>query len=195
MTRWLVDASAHLDRCWVWFYTAGVAQDTAARRREELDSDQWEMTNLARRGRWSDGELGAQRTLRWLLGLPADVTWRVGLGRQGFARESLTDLVAAGLLTGGLAVSLPLSMLLMLAGNTFDGHGGSQVLLLFAMTVVLLLCVGGVAVQELRPAAGTLVALTGVLSLSLVLWWTITIPVLGALCAAGIIFRAHRLKH
>jgi hypothetical protein len=194
VTRWIAVASEQLDRGWVWLYTAGAAAEVSSRRREELDCDQWEMLTLAKAEGWSDSEVATQTLSRWLRGLPADMFWRLSLGRKGIARESLTDLVSALLLLGGVLAALPLSMFLILEANGFSGHAGDQILFAFILPVVALLCVGGLMVQEVRPTAGTAVVFLGCLSLSLVLWWTVTIPVLGLLCAAGVVFRARHLK-
>jgi uncharacterized membrane protein len=79
-------------------------------------------------------------------------------------------------------------------GAAFSGHDGSQVLLIFAVPTVSLLCVGGVLLQDLRRVAGTVIVIVGALSLSLIMWWTLTVPLLGMAGVAGAIYRSRRLR-
>jgi hypothetical protein len=168
--------------------------EAASLRREELASDQWELTQLAVADRWSMSDLLVQRLLRWLLGIPADLSWRLSLGRRGFSRAGLIDLTIATLVVGGIAISLPLSISFALASEDFAGHEGSQRFLMFIVPVVLCLCVGGFFIQEFRPAAGTTIALVGVLSVSIALWSTFVGPALGAATAAGVLYRQRKMR-
>jgi hypothetical protein len=166
----------------------------AERRRTELDSDQGDMTELARAEQWSEYDLLIQRSLRWLLGVPADILWRLSLGRSSLSVRGLSELAVASLLVGGCLISVPLSIGLAVTGENFEGHAGSQRLMAFLVPVVLLHCVGGFLIQELKPLAGTVIALIGVLSISIALWWTFTAPAFGLLTAAGLLYRQTRLR-
>jgi hypothetical protein len=193
MITWFADACERLDRGWVWLYTAGMGLTDAGQRREELRCDQWEMTTLANAEHWSLRQLALCRVSRWLRGVPADLSWRVGLGKRGFARDGLTDLSAAVLLVVGLTVSLPISVALAIDGNTFDSKTANQLFLVYALAVAGVPGIGGVLLQDLRPGIGTAVILAAVLSLSLALWWTVTVPAFGIGCAAWALVRARRL--
>ena len=68
---------AGLVRRWVTLYTVGLPPDLRDARRAEIDDDLWsqqeEAGALARTAR----SLGAELFLRLLLGMPADISWRV----------------------------------------------------------------------------------------------------------------------
>jgi hypothetical protein len=194
MIRLLGQTIERLDAGWVWLYTAGMPRAEAVGRRDELASDQWEMTALARTEGWSDLALALQRLLRWLLGMPADMSWRACLGRGGFSREGMPDLIAACLLAFGYLAGLPLSMASAVRGASFAGHSGSQELLILIVPVVVALCVGGFLFQEVRRIPGTLISLAGVASLAVALWWTITMPLMSVAAALGILYRERRLR-
>jgi hypothetical protein len=68
---------ATLVRGWVDLYTRGLPADARAARRDEIDDDLWcEHAEAAAAGR-SARSLDADLFLRLLLGLPADVSWRL----------------------------------------------------------------------------------------------------------------------
>jgi hypothetical protein len=73
----IASASAGLVQRWVRLYTRGLAAEVRDRRREEVDADLWsqleEATFVGRPVRSTNGEILS----RWLLGIPADVTWRI----------------------------------------------------------------------------------------------------------------------
>jgi hypothetical protein len=83
------------------------------------------------------------------------------------------------LLVVGLTVSLPISVALAIDGNTFDSKTANQLFLVYALAVAGVPGIGGVLLQDLRPGIGTAVILAAVLSLSLALWWTVTVPAFG----------------
>ena len=68
---------ATLVRSWVGLYTRGLPQDLRAARRDEIDDDLWcQLDEAAALGR-SARSLNAEMGLRLLLGIPADLTWRL----------------------------------------------------------------------------------------------------------------------
>jgi hypothetical protein len=60
-------------RSWVSLYTAGVDRAVGERRRREIDSDVWEQLHDEDSGRLA----AAAVVVRTLLGVPADLTWRI----------------------------------------------------------------------------------------------------------------------
>jgi hypothetical protein len=68
---------AGLVRGWVDLYTRGMPAPMRAARRDEIDDDLWceheEAAAIGRSGR----SLGADLVLRLLLGMPADISWRL----------------------------------------------------------------------------------------------------------------------
>jgi hypothetical protein len=75
MNRPLVASGVTLTRLWVRGYTWGVADRVGSARRDEIDSDMWEMLNDR------DDHVPVPSAtvvfLRWLAGIPADLAWRV----------------------------------------------------------------------------------------------------------------------
>jgi hypothetical protein len=68
---------AGLVRGWVGLYTRGLPAELRASRRDEVDDDLWcEQQEAAALGR-SGRALGADRILRLLFGVPADLSWRL----------------------------------------------------------------------------------------------------------------------
>ena len=70
-------AAARLVRSWAWLYTLGLSAELRLARRAELESDLWEQAADGRaRGR-SRGREGALTCARMVLGVPADLGWRL----------------------------------------------------------------------------------------------------------------------
>jgi hypothetical protein len=99
MSLVLLEAVARLTRLWVRLYTRGLPRRIAVLRRDEIESDIWEMLN--------DREAGYRTPtapamfLRFLAGVPADLLWRVKQSslEQHFAvRRTLAFGVALALL-------------------------------------------------------------------------------------------------
>ena len=68
---------ASLVRAWVRLYTRGLAPQLRAARREEIDGDLWEQTRETAVLGGTPSGVRSQVLLRLLLGMPADVSWRV----------------------------------------------------------------------------------------------------------------------
>jgi hypothetical protein len=71
--RWL--------RRWAEVYTRGLPADVRERRREEIDDDLWSQLEEARLVGRSHRSTNGEILVRWLTGLPADVSWRLARGR------------------------------------------------------------------------------------------------------------------
>ena len=89
-----------LVRAWVQLYTTGLPPALRAARREEIDADLWEQTREAAVLGGAPSEVRRQVLLRLLLGMPADVSWRVA--QMGTRKR---DHQTTG--TGELKVSSP----------------------------------------------------------------------------------------
>ncbi len=96
-------------RAWLLLYTAGLPPGLRDSRREEIDADLWEQAKEAETG-LSDGlPLATHLLLRWLLGLPDDLLWRLAHIRiRGIeAKEGAMIIVGAILgIIGGALVGL-----------------------------------------------------------------------------------------
>jgi hypothetical protein len=105
--------SAGLVRRWVGFYTRGLSADVRDGRREEIESHLWDQLEEATSTGRSDRSIGGEILMRLVLGLPADLSWRVPFGpdrqaRPATTRPATTGTRVVGLLAvvGGLGVAI-----------------------------------------------------------------------------------------
>lgn len=115
------DPSAGLVRGWVGLYTRGLPAEILEARRDEIEADLWDEAEEAGFVGRSTASLRWQRLTRLAFGAPADLAWRLELGRtsrgEGSRRMDLSrrdlvwSLLGAGLslliLWGGTAASGP----------------------------------------------------------------------------------------
>ncbi len=103
-------------RAWVLLYTAGLPPGLRDSRREEIDADLREQAKEAETG-LSDGlPLATHLLLRWLLGLPDDLLWRLAHirtkdadtkeGSMVQARDYKTLTVVTGVVAALLLIAL-----------------------------------------------------------------------------------------
>jgi hypothetical protein len=76
------ERSAAIVRRWVGLYTRGLPQEVRESRRAEIDDDLWCQTEDAAISGRTDKSLGDEIVARFVLGIPADVSWRVDQIRQ-----------------------------------------------------------------------------------------------------------------
>lgn len=69
--------AATLTRTWVKAYTRGIPTELRDRRRAEVDSDLWEQSRDDRHGGRPRFETSLEIVVRLLLGVPADLSWRL----------------------------------------------------------------------------------------------------------------------
>jgi len=69
--------SAGLVRRWVALYTRGLAHRVRDARRDEIESDIWSQREEAREIGRSDGSVAGEMLTRLVLGIPADISWRL----------------------------------------------------------------------------------------------------------------------
>jgi hypothetical protein len=87
-------------RWWTWIYTARMPAAARDARRDEIDSDLWEMHEDARRRGASPTRIAIHMLLRLALGAPDDLLWRAEQlrVRPRVVREALWAGAAASLL-------------------------------------------------------------------------------------------------
>ena len=81
--------AAAVIRTWVGLYTRGLPRELREARRQELASDLWEQQQLSAFVNETPLETAGEMFARTLLGMPADITWRV---QSQFATRSDTSL-------------------------------------------------------------------------------------------------------
>jgi hypothetical protein len=125
---------AGIVRGWVRLYTQGLPVELRDARRDEVDDDLWcereEAAALGRSGR----SLGADRVLRLLFGIPADISWRLtyrGNAPSGLERRSSTGSRIVGVLAIVAVSSLGAQLILssLIGEGAFWAWGGAVVLL------------------------------------------------------------------
>jgi hypothetical protein len=96
------ETSAALVRRWVAVYTRGLPADVRQDRRDEIDDDLWsQLLESSDSGR-TDRSLAGEIVARLVLGVPADVSWRMEQIR--FARDRATRGRSALMHAPGLAI-------------------------------------------------------------------------------------------
>jgi hypothetical protein len=121
---------APLVRGWVELYTRGVPAALRAARRDEIDDDLWcqheEGTALGRSRRSLDAEM----FLRLLVGMPADISWRMSNGSgapaSGAERRSPVSIRVIGALAilAGASWGTSVLMVLALGDAAWEGPSG-----------------------------------------------------------------------
>lgn len=190
-----------LVRHWTWLYTAGLDERVRNARRDEIASDLWEQ--------WAEGgNVAASVALRWLLGVPADLSWRLEesgvrsaparaaaavLARAEWAARwanrrglpGLTMLLAALYVLGGALV------VITLPANDNPDRGGVFVFGAWCVLAGGLIGWGSRLVAG-RPWAGLIAICAGAVPLGLVLTVTVVIPVATAAVVGHAVIRARR---
>jgi hypothetical protein len=99
--------AAGLVRRWVGLYTRGLPAPIRQDRRDEIDSDLWSQAHDAAVSGHSERSVAVDILVRLLLGVPADLSWRV-------ERQRLAD--AAGPQTGVTVSVRPVALLAVIGG-------------------------------------------------------------------------------
>lgn len=76
-----------LSRGWTALYTLGLSDVTRERRRGEIDSDLWEHRSTATLEGDREVDIGFDIFVRMLLGMPADLLWRLEASRSRVHRS------------------------------------------------------------------------------------------------------------
>jgi len=157
--------ASRLVRSWVTLYTRGLPRELGAARIEEIESDLWSQHQEAIAIRQSAVSIGLEILARLVLGIAADLSWRLEQGRLADQRierhaSMAIRLVAMLAIIGGLGFTCGVAWwVVTLSGNpTFTTRDlimgeidGSVILLISGLaTVALGLSVGGLGVVLLN---------------------------------------------
>ena len=165
-----------LVRAWTRLYVRGLPPEIASARRAEVDSDLWEH---AREGYSSRAVLG-----RWLLGIPADLSWRAEAGRQG-RREGGATMKESWrmrlILLAALGVALfPVVMHASVIMGNGEFDSGTQRAVWGVLGILSGACMAaGLLLSGGSPRLGLGLVAVGVIGIALLWFWVpmITIPV------------------
>lgn len=192
--RWLLELSIALTRSWAAIYTRGLPSEARAERREEIDCDLWHQQRLADLEREPVTGTAIEILVRWLSGIPSDITWRIETGAsQTKGNRPMNENLPMRI--GFVFAILPLVILTVagisfLAGSgDFDNTFGHWV---WRSCFVALPAIGafGLWLCATRPGLGMALVLVGVGTSAFVMPWMapITVPI----GIAIIIFAAFR---
>ena len=188
--------TAALVRGWALIYTRGLALEVRQERLDEIDSDLWEQTHAASAERSEPEGAAVEMTLRLILGLPADVAWRMeaGASRARKERDMNASFLSRRVTNAGRADKIFLACVgllafyqaaVVLAGVGFGlglwGGGESDAgqgwyLTLPTSATGLLLIWWGLRMRTDAPFKGGVVIALGVLP-SILMFWMMLPPV------------------
>ena len=182
-----------LTHAWAGLYTRGLPADRRAQRREEIDCDLWEHQRLADLQREPVTATAAAILLRLLLGVPADIVWRLETGasaRSGRGTQMNDTLAMRGLLTVALAIAaFPLVIgILVAVGLNGEMDNAERAIYGPLQIVIGSSIVAGLVLSSRRPALGIGLVVAGTIAISAMWYWAmmITIPI-----GAGLITLAY----
>ena len=106
MSGFMVTLATRLVQWWVYLYTLGVPAAVRDERQAEIESDLWEEAVEASNHGDGLGKTAVQVLTRFLLGVPADLSWRLeqigaskGLHQDSNRRAQMTGAVVRPLMT------------------------------------------------------------------------------------------------
>ena len=177
--------AARLTRVWVGAYTRGIPTELGERRRAEIDSDLWEQS----RHDLSHGRPSAQTsleiTVRLLLGIPADLSWRLEHARPKRSAARLYEGTRTMLQTASKH-AMPVLIALFAAGcfamafgiSIGGDVGGLAPRLLFGIVLGvagILLAVGLIQLKR-KPLAASIAIGVGAALGGAITFWAILTP-------------------
>lgn len=198
--------AAAFARAWARTYTRGLAGEARVERLAELDSDLFEHERNGRRAGQSAVTLSFEILWRVVLGMPADVSWRLEAAQPGTALRTLAAAVSARsaatalwtvrrgmpgvtwVLAGGyVLVGIVLLLTLPLAGDKPPGErawGGVMLL------VAGLLIAGGFWLAKRRGKTAVALALAGSVPFGLAFSATIVVPAASVVALVCVVVKA-----
>ncbi|HEY5624927.1 MAG TPA: hypothetical protein VIT93_00410 [Dehalococcoidia bacterium] len=185
-------------RAWTALYTRGLPADVRGERREEIDCDLWEHQRLADFQREPATSTAAAILLRLIMGVPADMTWRLEAGasaRSGKGTQMNDSWIMRGVLAVAVLVALsPIGFgVSVLAGNS-DGLSAFEEVAFSLLWIAAGLAMGaGLLLSRSNSSLGLGLLAVGVIGISLMWYWIaiITLPI-GLVLLSIAYFRAGR---
>ena len=194
--------SVGLVRAWVRFYTAGLPPGLRDARREEIDADLWEHAHEAAMKLQDGPPLATHLLLRWLLGLPDDLLWRLAHirtrdvntkeGTMVQTRDYKTMTVVAGVIAafvlGALIINTVIGEVEYQRQADVVFSVGQKAMALVYGPLGLAAIVGGFWFMRKAPMFCALLVTAGSMAIAILFFWLI-VP---ELIAAGVSFYAIR---
>jgi hypothetical protein len=171
-------------RAWTALYTRGLPSDVRGERRDEIDCDLWEHQRLADFEREPVTDTAAAILLRLIMGVPADMTWRLEAGanaRSGKGTQMNDSWIMRGVLLAALLVALvPVGLGLSTLAGGGEWDSTSERVIVSLLWIATGLAMGaGLLLSRSRPALGLGLLGAGVIGISVMLYWAavITLPI------------------
>ena len=195
-------------RAWVRIYTAGLPPGLRDSRREEIDSDLWEQAQEAEMKLTDGPPLATHLLLRWLLGLPDDLLWRVAHirardvntkeGAMVQTRDYKTMTVVAGLIAafalGALIVNTVIGEIGYYRQADVAFYIHQSVMGLFYGPAGLAAIAGGFWIMRKAPMFGALLVTAGSVAIAILFFWLIIPEFIAAGISYYAIRRARRIQ-
>lgn len=182
-------------RWWVSLYTWGLPPEVRHNRRAEIESDLWEQQSEVVGARTL--AITTQVLARWLLGVPADLSWRLQAASARHPRATITPDQPWRVRLGGLAfvgiggflvVASLVGSVGVLFGHLVTMNEADPIWVLLILILNGLTILAGLRLMHQTPVAGAGVITVGALVFSMAWYWTVLGPLLGlALALLGIV--------
>jgi len=176
--------TASLVRFWTRMYTKGLPAEVRTVRRAEIESDLWEQVMV-----WTKQDstgLTAQHLIRLLLGIPADLQWRLEQARSSRRehtqeKRAMTDSISSRIiLFAAMAVALVPTVMgaTVLAGNGDLSSTERPIFGSLSMLVGVLMA-AGLLLSRGSPRLGLGLVVAGAVGIAVLWFWAffITIPI------------------
>ncbi len=189
LLRFAVDPT----RAWTALYTRGLPSAVRGERQEEIDCDLWEHQRLADFQRQPATSTAAAILLRLIMGVPADMTWRLEAGasaRSERGNEMNDSWTMRGLLALALAIAAFRAVIGVLVAIGANGEidGTTERLIKGAIQLTIGTAIlTGLVLSARRPGLRIGLVVAGVIGISVMWYWAamITVPIgLGLLAIA-----------
>jgi len=183
----MLSFAVSLARAWTATYTRGLPADMRDGRREEIDCDLWEHQRLADLARVTTSGTALEILLRLVLGIPADLLWRLEAGASARSERDIrmkeSNLVKVAVVIGILLAAATLfagmGNLVFLTGDWEEGSGFFQRVYGLLVALSGAAVIAGLIVGTRRPNLGLGLVSAGSLGTIVLMFWIfmITIPV------------------
>jgi hypothetical protein len=203
MSEQPLTGAARLTRAWVSAYTRGVPAESRERRRGEIDSDLWEQSHDDREQGRASAQTSLEITVRLMLGMPADLSWRL---EHASPKRSATRLYqgSRAMLQTASRYVMPVLIGLLAAGSLamafaipIDGDiGGLAPRLMYGIVLGvagLLLAVGLFELKR-KPLAASVAIGVGAILVGGLTWWSMLTPAAALIILAWIFLGARQRR-
>ncbi len=194
MTASMLTLAARLTRWWVRLYTKGLPPEMRDARRAEIESDLWEQGEDANANGSPPDETALEVFGRLLLGVPADLTWRVQAGVSTRSDRSIKmneSLTMRGFFLAAVAIAIaPAAFGVSVIAGGGEGFSGAERATFGSLQVAAAAAmVAGLVLSTRMPLVGIGLVALGAICMAVLWYWVpfITMPL-----GSALVFLAYR---